>query len=179
MSSTLQSVALGAAVKVIPGAGAAVAVAKKIPVVGGVINSALQTSDPHKDASRLARQQDAWNKAVAGDVNAALYIRQLTGHFAIVTVPGYGQVGGPNAGGSDPAIGAARLLWQKVLALPNGVGKRAQDLYASIKSGGAAPGTPAATLAHVTSLQLWGIPAWVLGLVAVAAVVGYVLWRRR
>lgn len=47
-----------------------------------------------KDPSRLADNAEAYKKAAAGDRNALLYLRQRSGRFGQIEVPGYGVVGG-------------------------------------------------------------------------------------
>jgi hypothetical protein len=49
--------------------------------------------DP-KDAERNAKTDEAFRLAVAGDSNALLFLKQRTGEYGIVVVPGYGEVGG-------------------------------------------------------------------------------------
>jgi len=53
-----------------------------------------------KDLERLAKNAEMYARAIAGDRNAALFLKQRTGQYGIVTIPGEGEVGGwktPNA----------------------------------------------------------------------------------
>jgi len=168
---------------VIPVAGTVAKAAAKVPVVGGVVSGAVDAvagvfagSDEKKDRDRIAGINAAFDKAVQGDVNAALYVRQRTGKWKAVQVPGYGLTG---SGGSDPAQHHARITWQKVLQLPNGVGQKAIELYTALASGGALPGSPQAVLTNVAAHRTLGMPTWLLAIVVVGAVVAVVLWARK
>jgi len=170
MSSTLQNAALGAAVKVIPGAGAAVAVVKNIPVVGGALSSALQKSDPQHDATRKNEIDTAFNAAIGGSIVEAVHVRQRTGSFGTVQLPGYGPMGGS---GSDVGKSYAKQRWQQLVAAKPGIDAQ----VAAYVSGG---GSPAANVvAHAMQHTTFGLPTWALVLVVGLIAVAFVLWRRR
>jgi hypothetical protein len=53
-----------------------------------------------RDPERQAATDEAFRRAVAGDANALLFLKQRTGDYGVIDVPGYGATGGwasPNA----------------------------------------------------------------------------------
>lgn len=65
-----------------------------VQAFGTKVLSSIHIGHPNKDPEREAADDAAFEKAKAGDANALLFLRQRSGKFGIVDVPGYGQVGG-------------------------------------------------------------------------------------
>lgn len=85
-----------------------------IAAVQGAItlgSSVLSLFSP-KDQERKAATDQAYNLAVAGDQNALLFLKQRTGNYGTVQVPGYGLVGG---WATDPAKQYASQRYQAAL----------------------------------------------------------------
>ncbi len=69
-----------------------------LPVIlsatSGIISGVTSLLGDSKDPERFQRNQAAYDLAIQGDPNALLFLRQRTGQYGIVNVPGYGETGG-------------------------------------------------------------------------------------
>lgn len=65
-------------------------------IAGGIslVNTATALFKDPKDAERFAKIDAAYALAVQGNENALAYLKQATGQFGVVYVPGYGNTGG-------------------------------------------------------------------------------------
>ncbi|MEW5918822.1 MAG: hypothetical protein AB1762_20640 [Gemmatimonadota bacterium] len=93
---------IGAGVSIVQTAG---------PLVGGLLGG------NRKDVERLTANKTAYDAALAGDNNALLFLKQRTGEHGVVTVPGYGQIGG---WATDAAKNDAKVKYSAALAARRG-----------------------------------------------------------
>lgn len=105
------------------GLGFAPLVVAAAPKIASGIKKLTQKSDPQADAVRDARIASAESLAMVGNVAAAAYIWQITGHNGTKNVPAIPQinfVGGPvGPGASADSQYHARIAWQRIIkAIP-------------------------------------------------------------
>jgi len=143
-----------------------------LPLIG-IVTTGVQVAGAitsgGKDGERLAANKAAFAAALAGDDNALLFLKQRTGEYGIVFVPGYGQIGGW-AGSVGPAD--AKVKYNAALAA-----RRGQTALQS-------PGVTAAIdqAATAAGVSIW---PWTRNQILTAAALGggalllYMVVRRR
>jgi hypothetical protein len=118
-----------------------------LAIVAGVsaAKKVFQKSDPKKDAERDARIATVEPLAMQGNVAAAAYIWQQTGHNGTKFVPALPQInfpGGPvGPGASSDSQYHARVAWQRILKGVPAVAARATA--GNFTAGAIAPNAPA------------------------------------
>lgn len=92
------------------------------------LGGSLQGLFDPKDAERRQKTDDAYNRALNGDVNALAFLKQRTGEYGTVYVPGYGEVGG---WATAEAKAYAKVKYQAALAVGSAQGQ-VQELIADV-----------------------------------------------
>lgn len=83
--------------------------------------------DP-KDAERRQKTDDAYNRALSGDVNALAFLKQRTGEYGTVYVPGFGEVGG---WATAEAKAYAKVKYQSSLSIGT-AGAQVQEIIGEV-----------------------------------------------
>lgn len=125
-----------------------------------VIQTASSLRNP-KDAERFAANADAFARAQAGDAAALAFLKQRSGRYGTMFVPGYGEIGGWATGSAKDDANAkytAALTRQAVGGTVSQVGGVANE-----------------ALGQAGYQIVSKVPTWQL--LAVGAVVAFLAWR--